>query len=55
MEQSAPTPPNPIEVYEASRRRVIVAFIVLVGVAVVGAGGYWYLAWLCLLYTSRCV
>ena len=33
MEQSAPTPPNPIEVYVAAQRRVIVAFLVLIGVA----------------------
>jgi voltage-gated potassium channel len=46
MEQSAPTPPNPIEVYVAAQRRVILAFVVLVGVAVIGAAGYWYLAWL---------
>jgi len=37
---------NPIEVYLASRRRVIVALMVLMGVLGVGATGYWYLAWL---------
>jgi voltage-gated potassium channel len=46
MEESAPTPPNPIEVYLASRRRVLLALFVLVSVLGLGAAGYWYLAWL---------
>jgi len=46
MEESAPTPNNPIEVYAAAQRRVILAFVVLVGVVIIGAAGYWYLAWL---------
>jgi voltage-gated potassium channel len=46
MEESAPTPQSPIEVYEASRRRVMLAFAVLLGVLGLGAAGYWYLAWL---------
>lgn len=46
MEESAPTPLSPIEVYEASRRRVMLAFAVLLGVLGLGAAGYWYLAWL---------
>jgi len=46
MDEASPIPPNPIEVYLAARRRVIVAFVVLLVVLVVGAAGYWYLAWL---------
>lgn len=46
MEESAPTPSNPIEVYVAAQRRVILAFLVLLGVVGIGAAGYWYLAWL---------
>lgn len=46
MEEASPSPSNPIEVYRASRRRVIVALIVLLSVLCLGALGYWYLAWL---------
>jgi voltage-gated potassium channel len=46
MEESAPTPPNPIEVYVAAQRRVVLALFVLVSVLGLGAAGYWYLAWL---------
>ncbi|MCA9706503.1 MAG: potassium channel protein [Myxococcales bacterium] len=46
MEEPSPRQSNPIEVYRASRRRVIVALLVLGGVLGVGATGYWYLAWL---------
>ncbi|MCX4244685.1 potassium channel family protein [Paraliomyxa miuraensis] len=46
MEEASPSPNNPIEVYLASRRRVIVALVVLVSVLGLGAFGYWYLAWL---------
>lgn len=46
MEESTPTPPSPLEVYEASRRRVILALLVLLAVLGLGAAGYWYLAWL---------
>ncbi|MCA9656009.1 MAG: potassium channel protein [Myxococcales bacterium] len=43
MEDASPSPSNPIEVYRASRNRVIVAMLVLLMVVSVGAGGYWYL------------
>ena len=46
MEESAPTPSTPVEVYLAARRRVVAAFILLAGVLGVGATGYWYLAYL---------
>lgn len=46
MEDDAPRPNDPIEVYLASRRRVVVALIVLSTVLGIGAAGYWYLAWL---------
>lgn len=46
MEEASPSPSNPIEVYLASRRRVIAALLVLMLVLCVGALGYWYLAWL---------
>ena len=40
------SPNNPIEVYLATRRRVIIAFGVLIAVLGLGAAGYWYLAYL---------
>jgi len=43
---ASPTRSTPIEIYLASRRRVIMALVVLVTVLGVGATGYWYLAWL---------
>lgn len=46
MEDDAPNRSDPIEVYLASRRRVIGALVVLGAVLGIGAAGYWYLAWL---------
>ncbi|MEX1367540.1 MAG: ion channel, partial [Nannocystaceae bacterium] len=46
MDDASPSPLSPIEVYTASRRRVVVAALVLAAVLGVGATGYWYLAWL---------
>ena len=38
--------PDPIVVYRAARKRVLIAFGVLIAVLGLGALGYWYLAWL---------
>lgn len=46
MDGAPPPTLNPLEAYQETRRRVVVASVVLMGVLGIGATGYWYLAWL---------